>query len=233
MPRRPRLPTDRPPGAPPDPWTAFATLPERSPGRLRRVARAVGRALIHEYALVTYAGLLLAVVMTWPAMRYPLYTVPHDLYDPALQAWQLAWSGHILRTDPMQLWQANAFFPERYSYAFSDSLLGYAPAGLIGTGPVPAVLRYNIVLLLAHALLIIGGYALVRQLGAGRTGAAVAAMAFAYAPWRLAQEGHLDIVSAGGIPLALAMLARGHGWSLRHGFRPDRRHAGWAAAGWL
>ena len=58
-------------------------------------------------------------------------------------------------------------------------------------------------------------------------------MAFAYAPWRLAQEGHLDIVSAGGIPLALAMLARGHGWSLRHGFRPGRRHAGWAAFGWL
>ena len=96
-----------------------------------------------------------------------------------------------------------------------------------------AILRYNILFVLAHALLFIGGYALVRQLGAGRTGAAVAAVAFAYAPWRLAQEGHLDIVSAGGIPLALAMLARGHGWSLRYGFRPDRRHAGWAAAGWL
>ena len=37
----------------------------------------------------------------------------------------------------------------------------------------------------AHALLLIGGYALVRQLGAGRTGAAVAGIAFAYAPWRL------------------------------------------------
>jgi hypothetical protein len=80
---------------------------------------------------------------------------------------------------------------------------------------------------------VIGGYALVRQLGAGRTGATVAAVAFAYAPWRLAQEGHLDIVSAGGIPLALAMLARGHGWSMRYGFRPERRHAGWAAVGWL
>ena len=29
------------------------------------------------------------------------------------------------------------------------------------------------------------------------------------------------------------MLARGHGWSLRYGLRPDRRHAGWAALGWL
>jgi hypothetical protein len=189
--------------------------------------------LIHEYALATYAALLLAIVMTWPALRYPLHTVPQDVFDPARQAWQVAWAGHVLLTDPVQLWQANAFFPERYSFAYGNSLLGYAPAGMIGTGPTAAILRYNILFVLAYALLALGGYALVRQLGIGRTGAAVAAAAFAYAPWRLAQAGHLDIISAGGIPLALAMLARGHGWSMRHGLRPERRHAGWAAAGWL
>jgi hypothetical protein len=193
----------------------------------------VGRTLIHEYALVVYAGLVLAVVMTWPTLRYPMHTVPQDIFDPSRQAWQIAWAGHILLTEPAQLWQANAFFPERYAFAFGNSLLGYAPAGMLGEGPAAAVLRYNILFVLAHALLAVGGYALVRQLGAGRTGSAVAAAAFAYAPWRLAQEGHLDIVSAGGIPLALAMLARGHGWSMRHGLRPERRHAGWAAAGWL
>lgn len=227
------LPSARPPGAPPDPWTAFATTSDRPPGRIRRVLQSSGPAFIHEYALVIYAGLLLALAMTWPTLRYPLHTVPQDVYDPARQAWQLAWIGHILLDDPIRLWQSNAFFPERYNFAFGSSLLGYAPAGLLGEGVTSALLRYNILFVLAHALLFIGGYALVRQLGAGRTGAATAAVAFAYAPWRLAQEGHLDIVSAGGIPLALAMLARGHGWSMRHGFRHDRRHAGWAAAGWL
>jgi hypothetical protein len=131
------------------------------------------------------------------------------------------------------LWQSNAFFPEPNSFAFGDSLLGYAPAGMLGDGPLAATLRYNIIFVLAHALLALGGYALVRQLGAGRTGAAVAAAAITYAPWRLAQEGHLDIISAGGIPLALAMLARGHGWSLRRGMRSDHRSVGWAAAGWV
>ncbi len=227
------LPSDRPPGAPPDPWTAFATTEERTPGRIRRGLRRLGRMAVHEYALATYAALLLAVVMTWPALRYPMHTVPQDVFDPARQAWQVAWAGHILLTDPVQLWQANAFFPERYSFAYGNSLLGYAPAGMIGSGPAAAILRYNLLFVLAHALLALGSYALVRQLGVGRTGAAVAAAAFAYAPWRLAQEGHLDIISAGGIPLALAMLARGHGWSMRRGLRPERRHAGWAAAGWL
>jgi hypothetical protein len=227
------LPSQRPADAPPDPWTAFATAPERGPGRIRRGGRAVVRRVIHEYALVTYVAMLFAVGMTWPTLRYPLHTLPQDLGDPARQAWQISWSGHILITDPIKLWQSNAFYPVPNSFAYGDSLLGYAPAGMIGEGPLAATLRYNILFVLAHALLLIGAYALVRQLGAGRTGSAVAAVAFAFAPWRLAQEGHLDIVSAGAIPLALAMLARGHGWSLRHGFRRDRRNTGWAALGWL
>jgi hypothetical protein len=172
---------------------------------------AAGRSLISEYAVVIAVALLLAAAWTWPALRYPLHTLPQDLVDPARQAWQVSWPGHALLTDPARLWQSNAYFPERYSFAFGDSLLGYAPVGLLGEGPLAATLRYNVLFVLAHALMVIGGYALVRQLGAGRTGAAVAALAFGYAPWRLAQEGHLDIVSAGGIPLALAMLARGHG----------------------
>ncbi|MDI5943938.1 hypothetical protein QLR68_38585, partial [Micromonospora sp. DH15] len=44
--------------------------------------------------------------------------------------------------------------------------------------------------------------------------------------------GHLHVLSLGGIALALAMLARGHGWSLRHGYRPERVRPGWAGAGW-
>jgi hypothetical protein len=227
------FPSERPPGAPVDPWTAFATTPERPPGLIRRAARRFFRSFIHEYALAIYGGLLLAVGLTWPTLRYPLHTLPKDLGDPARQAWQISWLGHILLTHPQQIWQSNAFYPEPNSLAFGDSLLGYAPAGMLGDGPLAATLRYNILFVLAHALLAIGGYALVRQLGAGRTGAAVAAVAIAYAPWRLAQEGHLDIVSAGGILLALAMLARGHGWSLRRGQRPKERNAGWAALGWL
>ncbi len=218
---------------PEDPWSAFGPAPEPVLGRVRRTVRAVGRFLVHEWTLAAVAALAVAAAMTWPTLRYPRYTLPQDYWDPSLQAWQMAWSGHILRTDPAMLWHANTFFPENWSFAFSDTLLGYAPAGLIGVGPEHAVLRYNIIFVLAHALAAFGAYALARQLGAGRIGGAVAGVSFTYAPWLLAQAGHLHIISNGGIPLALAMLARGHGWSLRYGYRPRRRHAGWALAGWL
>ncbi|MBG0560602.1 hypothetical protein I4J89_03870 [Actinoplanes sp. NEAU-A11] len=230
--QRKQLPATRPPGAPPDPWTVFATIPEQPPSRISRALRTARRSLIHEYALVIYAGCLLAVLMTWPTLRYPMHTLPQDLADPARQAWQIAWAGHILSSDPIRLWHSNAYYPEPLSFGFGDSLLGYAPFAMLGDGPLAAVLRYNILFVVAHALLAIGTYALVRQLGARPIGSAAAAIAVACAPWRLAQEGHLDVISAGGIPLALAMLARGHGYSLRHGFRPARRHVGWAAAGW-
>ncbi|MET8353511.1 hypothetical protein [Micromonospora sp. NPDC005206] len=214
-------------------WEAFASAPEPVPSRLSRSARAVGRYLIHEWTLASLGALALAVLMTWPTLRYPRYTLPQDYWDPSLQAWQMAWSGHILLTEPARLWQSNTFFPELWSFAFSDTLLGYAPAGMLGSGPEDAVLRYNIMFVLAHALATLGAYALARQLGAGRIGAAVAGVAYTYAPWLLAQAGHLHVLSNGGIPLALAMLARGHGWSLRHGYRPERRHDGWVYAGWL
>ncbi|MFF0722523.1 hypothetical protein [Micromonospora sp. NPDC003816] len=217
----------------PDPWAAFGPAPVPVPTWYGRLGRRLGRFAIHEWTLAALGSLALAVLMTWPTLRYPRHTLPQDYWDPSLQAWQMAWSGHILKTDPAQLWHANTFFPERWSFAFSDTLLGYAPAGMIGTGPEHALLRYNIMFVLAHALATFGAYVLARQLGASRIGSAVAGVSYTYAPWLLAQAGHLHVISNGGIPLALAMLARGHGWSLRHGYRPERRNPGWVYAGWL
>jgi hypothetical protein len=233
----PRPEPDSEPAAPEqsdeDRWAAFAPEPQRTPGWLRRAAASVGRVVVHEWTLAATGALALAVLMTWPALRHAPYTLPQDLGDPTLVAWLLAWPGHILLTDADQLWHGNAFYPDRWSYAFTDSLLGYAPAGLVGDGPLAAVLRYNIIFVLVAALAFFGAYVLVRQLGVDRIAALVAALAFAYAPWRLTQAGHLQVLSTGGIALALAMLARGHGWSLRYGFKRAKVRPGWIVAGWL
>ncbi|WP_207784042.1 hypothetical protein, partial [Micromonospora globispora] len=204
----------------------------QGPGRWKRLLTGAGRLLRHEWTLAVLGALLLAAAMTWPTLRDLTGRLPQDTGDPTLQAWQIAWGGHALLTDPAQVWHSNTFFPEPYTYAYSDTLLGFAPFGMVGDGPVAAVARYNLLYVLVHALAFVGAYALARQLGAGRAGAAVAGASFAYAPWKLAQAGHLHVLCGGGIALALAMLARGHGWSLRRGYRPDRVRPGWAGAGW-
>ena len=174
-----------------------------------------------ELILLAVGSCALAVVMHWPLPLNLGEEVPKDLGDPLVQAWQVAWDGHALANQPLDFFQANQFWPLPDSLAFSDALVGYAPAGLIGSGPEAAVVRYDLLFLLAYALAFAGAYLLARELGLGPLGAAVAGAAFAYAPLRLEHDGHLHIISSGGIPLALALGLRGY----------RKRRAGWVVAG--
>jgi hypothetical protein len=153
--------------------------------------------------------------------------IAQDLGDPLVQAWQVAWDGHALTAQPTELFQANTFWPMRDSLAVSDALVGYAPAGLIGSGTHAAVARYDALFLFAYALCFAGAWLLARELGTTRAGAAVAGLAFAYAPYRLEQEGHLHVISSGGIALAAFLLLRGY----RRASAPTIL-AGWLVAAW-
>ncbi len=168
-------------------------------------------------------AVVLALAMHWPLPLHLGRDIAQDLGDPLVQAWQIAWDGHALSTQPTRLFQANMFWPLPDSLAFSDALVGYAPAGLVGHGVHAAVARYDLLFLFAYALCFAGAYLLARELGANKAGAVVAGAAFAYAPWRLEQEGHLHIISSGAIPLALFLLLRGY----------QRSSAKTILAGWL
>jgi hypothetical protein len=172
-------------------------------------------------------AVVLALAMHWPLPMHLGRDIAQDLGDPLVQAWQVAWDGHALTTQPLELFQANVFWPMRDSLAVSDALVGYAPAGLFGEGVHAAVARYDLLFLFAYALCFVGAYLLARELGAGRAGAFVAGAAFAYAPWRLEQEGHLHIISSGGIALAAFLLLRGY----RRGSAATIV-AGWLVAAW-
>ncbi len=186
-------------------WTPSASIPGR------------------ELALVVLGGVLLAVLTSWPLILHLPSRIAPDLGDPVRTAWEVAWVGHAMLHDPLHLFDANAFYPHPLSLAFSDSLLGYGPAGFFGSGTVAALVRYNLLFLFAWSLCFVGAYLLARELGLGRLGAAAAGIAFAYAPYRVTEAGHLHVISSGGIPLALFLLLRGY----------RRGSAGLVLAGWL
>jgi hypothetical protein len=180
-----------------------------------------------ELAGCVALAIVLALAMHWPLPLHLGRDIAQDLGDPLVQAWQVAWDGHALVHQPLRLFQANMFWPQHDSLAFSDALVGYAPAGLIGSGTHAAIARYDVLFLFAYALCFVGAYLLARELGAGRAGATIAGAAFAYAPYRLEQEGHLHIVSSGAIPLALFLLTRGY-----RRRAPATILAGWLVATW-
>jgi hypothetical protein len=182
---------------------------------------------LREIALVAVLTVAIVVAMSWPLVTRLNHDIANDLGDPLLQAWQVAWGGHALTEQPSDYFQSNTFWPMENSLAFSDALIGYAPTGLIGSDTEAALVRYNLLFVFAYALAFFGAYLLARELGVGPTAALIAAAAFAYAPWRLAQNGHLHVISSGGIPLTLFLLARGY-----RRRKPWLILAGWLVAAW-
>jgi hypothetical protein len=236
-----RTPPEAPPGTPPE---APAQTPEltrphererderRKRPRSEPVARSgrwapspvLGRA---ELVWVAIAAVALAVITSWPLSLHLGSRIAPDLGDPVRTAWQIAWVGHALLNNPLHLFDSNAFYPHPLSLAFSDSLLGYGPAAFFGSGTVATLVRYNLLFLFAWSLCFGGAYLLARELGLGRLGGAIAGAAFAYAPYRVTEAGHLHVISSGGIPLALFLLLRGYR-------RCSRKLvlAGWLVSAW-
>ena len=180
-----------------------------------------------EIALVALAGLLLAILTSWPLVLHMSSRIAPDLGDPVRTAWEIAWVGHAMLHDPLHLFDSNAFYPHPLSLAFSDSLLGYGPAAFFGSGTVAALVRYNLLFLWAWSLCFVGAYLLARELGLGKLGGAAAGVAFAYAPYRVTEAGHLHVISSGGFVLAMFLLLRG--------YRRDSRKlvlAGWLVSAW-
>jgi hypothetical protein len=184
----------------------------------------IGRA---ELLWVILAGVALAVLTSWPLVLHLSSRISPDLGDPVRTAWQVAWVGHAMLHDPLHLFDSNAFYPHPLSLAFSDSLLGYGPAAFFGSGTVAALVRYNVIFLFIWSLCFVGAYLLARELGLRKLAAAAAAAAFAYAPYRVTEAGHFQVISSGGIPLALFLLLRGY----RHRSR-GLLIAGWLVAAW-
>ena len=184
--------------------------------------------VLREVGVVVLFAAALAVVTNLPLLDDFGRSIPGSLADPLVLAWAVQWGGHALVHQPLDLFQANVFWPLENTLAFTDgSLVGYSPVGAVGSGTTAALIHYNALFLFAYTLALVGAYALARELGASPLGAAVAGVAFAYAPWRHAHEIHLNVLSTGGVPLALFLLLRGYR-------RSDWRLllAGWLVAAW-
>ncbi|WP_025272922.1 hypothetical protein [Haloglycomyces albus] len=217
-----------------DKWEAFVSHAQADPAppRLTWWKRALHRVIRCESLYALVISVAAAVAFTWPLAAHLDDGVLGDLGDPMLQTYTLAWLGHALK-EGLPVFGTNTLWPAPDSLLFSDTLLGYLPAGALIHDQSSALVVYNLLFIASFALAAFSGYVLLRQLGARMAGSAVGAAVFAFAPWTISQFGHIQVLSYGAIALSLAMLARGHGWSLREGFKPERQRPIWILLGWL
>jgi hypothetical protein len=166
------------------------------------------------HALAGYTAV--ALLATWPLLSGLSRLVPWDLGDPVLVMWILAWDCEqllaILGGDLGRIatfFDAPMFYPAPLTLAYSEHLLAQAIQGL----PIYAVTRdpiltYNLLFLSTFILSGLGAYLFVRELTGDARAAFVAGLLFAFAPYRMPQGPHLQVLSAQWMPFALYGLRR-------------------------
>ncbi|MEW6320122.1 MAG: hypothetical protein AB1635_03430 [Acidobacteriota bacterium] len=155
------------------------------------------------------------LVMTWPLALHVGRDVPADLGDSLLNLWILGWVADGLvgmATGALSwtaFWNAGIFHPDPLALGLSEHLV---PQGLLAlpiyyaTGNL--ILAYNLVFLSSFVLCGLGTYLLVRDLTGHRGAAFVAGLVFAFAPAKIAQFSHIQVMSSQWMPFALFGLRR-------------------------
>jgi hypothetical protein len=141
-----------------------------------------------------------------------------DNLDAEFNAWVLAWDRHQLLSDPAHLFDANIFYPARYSLAFSENLLGEAALGLPLSGLGFSYIQvYNILLLIGFFSSALAAWALARTITGDAIASLAAAAVYAFVPWRFAQISHFQFQWGAFLALILLFLLR----SLQRAARRD------------
>ena len=162
-----------------------------------------------EATLVVFTAVVLTIVLTYPVAFHMDRLGRVNTDDGRWSIWVVAWVAHALTTDPLDVFDANIFYPHRYALAFSEANLGAgalaAPVWALTRNPYTA---HNVVFLLSFVLAFSGAYYLSRFLSGSRPAALVAAVMFAFCPYIFARTAHVQLLFTGGLPWCMLAFHR-------------------------
>ncbi len=170
--------------------------------------RSAGTARGREVLGAAGVFLLATVLLTWPQAAR-LGGGLGDLWDAKLNAWIFHWDYHQTFHDPLDLFQANIFYPAKYTLAFSENLWGAAVFGfpLFASG-ASTTFVYNFLFLLGMFLSALAAWALARHVTGDPAASLLAGLVYAFVPWRLSQIPHIQFQWGPFLPLLLLFLLR-------------------------
>jgi len=161
-----------------------------------------GRALAAFALFVVFAA-----AETWPLVTNPAHLSRNDNADTLLNEWTVAWVAHQLPRDPLHVFDANIFHPNRFTLAYSEPLITHgalgAPLFWMGASPV---LVYNVLLLAGFTLTGWVMSLVVARWTGDWTAGIVAGILVAFNAHTLTRIPHLQAHHAELLPLALLVL---------------------------
>src|SRR4051812_24162261 len=146
---------------------------------------------------------VLTAIVTYPQVL-SFRSAVHDFGDPLLNAWALCWVPHALITQPLSLFDANIFYPQHGTLAFSETLI--APAVMVA--PLRAldangIVLHNVTLFSGYVLSGLSMFALVRYLTDDDRAAIVSAVLFTITPLRAEHYPRVQLQLTYLLPLVL------------------------------
>jgi hypothetical protein len=158
--------------------------------------------------------LVLAAVYTRPLLELSTTRIASDPYDPILNASILWWNATTIPFSSAW-WNPPYFYPGDGISAFTENLVGVSvfasPVFWLTWNPLAA---YNVAFFLTWPLSAFAVYLLVRFLTRRADAAFLAGVAFGFTPYRMAEMGHIQMLSSYWLPLVMLGL---------HGFVETRR----------
>lgn len=151
----------------------------------------------------------MAVLHSWPLASDPVHLSRLDNHDAELLTWTVAWVGHIVPRDPLNLFEAPILHPERHTLAFSEhmlvpSMMG-APLQWLGASPV---LVYNVLIMAGLALSGWAMYLLMARWTGSVAAGVIAGLLYAFNAHVLTRFVHLQAQHVEFFPLMLYALDR-------------------------
>jgi hypothetical protein len=182
--------------------------------RRLRALRALRWLWLRE-CFIFVAFLAITALMIWPWVTR-LRDAVYDNGDSYAFAWSLWWNFHQTFHDPLNLFQANIFFPYRYTLAFTEHGYGVAilffPLFAVGLRPLTV---YSVATFCAFAFSGYGAFRLARTLTTSSGAAWVAGVVFAFIPYHFMFITGLPYLFMGWVPIsleALVLFARQRSW---------------------
>ncbi len=164
--------------------------------------------MVRQFAVVVLGFVAATVILTYPqAVSLTTSVGPH--YDALFSIWRLAWIAHQLPLQPLDLFNANIFYPEPLTLAYSDALLfqGLIAAPFLWVG-LSAVLVHNVMVLATFVASGAAMFWLVRDLTKSASAGFIAGMIFAFQPYRFGHYTQLELLSGWWIPIAFYIFER-------------------------
>jgi hypothetical protein len=162
-----------------------------------------------DHALAILGAAAVTALLLYPLSVHPGRFARIDRADGQFSLWNVAWVARTVVADPLHLFDANIFYPNRRTLLYSEANL---VAGVLAVPSYWATrdpyIAHNSAVLLGSVLTALGTYWLVVYLTGSQWGAAVSAICFTFCPFVFAHSTHVQLLMTPGIPLSMLAFHR-------------------------